>query len=41
METAALKQRITQDENATTEFKENFDHEAKALCGMGKQGTAL
>ena len=28
METADLKQRITQGENATTEFKENFDQEA-------------
>ena len=28
METADLKQRITQGENTTTEFKENFDQEA-------------
>ncbi len=28
METAAIIQRITQGENATTEFKENFDQEA-------------
>ena len=27
METADLKQRITQGENTTTEFKENFDQE--------------
>ena len=27
METANLKQRITQGENTTTEFKENFDQE--------------
>ena len=27
METAELKQRIAQGENATTEFKENFDQE--------------
>ena len=28
METIDLKQRITQGENTTTEFKENFDQEA-------------
>lgn len=28
MEVTALKQRIAQGENATTEFKENFDQEA-------------